>query len=75
MSRERRICTLCDGSRSVYVGGAYTVRTCPRCKGDGFELLGPAKPLPIQGPQRQLTIWHQLDLELGDDDDTKGPRP
>lgn len=63
--RERRICTACDGSRCVYVGiDAYSVRTCPRCKGSGFELLGEAAPLRVQGPQRQLTIWHQLELEL-----------
>lgn len=65
--RERRICTTCDGSRAVYAGGdGYAVRVCPTCKGDGFELLELAKPLPVRGPQRQLVIWHQLDLDLGD---------
>lgn len=57
--RERRICTLCHGDRCVVVGVQH-VTMCPRCSGDGVELLELAAPLPAN--TKQLVFWYQLDL-------------
>jgi hypothetical protein len=59
--RERRICTLCHGDRCIVVN-VQRVTMCPRCNGDGVELLELAKPLAPRA--RQLVIWYQLELPL-----------
>lgn len=70
--RERRICTLCHGDRCVVVD-VQRVTLCPRCNGDGVELLELAKPLPPD--TRQLVMWFQLDLPFEDAEDAKAHHP
>lgn len=65
MSRERRICTLCQGDRCVTVqrdDEAYSrVERCERCGGAGVELLEVAEPMQPQRPRR---VWYQLELPI-----------
>lgn len=61
--RERRICVQCQGDRCVSLDGVRVV-LCPTCGGEGVELLELAQPLPPR--PRQLVMWYQLELELGE---------